>query len=227
MVSVILLAGGSGSRMKSQLPKQFLMLKGKPIVHYCLEIFTQINEVKEIVVVCNPAYEHFFKEINSSRPILFAQPGERRQDSVYNGLQKISSQAELVCIHDGVRPFISRQSISSVIKAASETGAAVVGVRLKFTIKEVGKNQMITNTPDRSLFWEIQTPQVMRPALLREGFHLAQKKQLTVTDDVSLVELLKHPVKIVESSYDNLKITTPHDLIFAESLLEKSCTTLN
>lgn len=217
-ISVILLAGGVGTRMQSKLPKQFLSLKNRPIAHYSLNVFLSMPEVVEIVVVCAPEYRSIF----THDKIIFALPGLRRQDSVFNGLEKISSQENLVCIHDSARPLIDLSLVQRVCRAAEEHGAAVCGVPIKHTIKEVDKLGFVQATPDRSRYWEIQTPQVIRAHLLRRGFDLARQTHLTVTDDAALVELLGKPVKLVEGSYLNIKITTSDDLHTAESLLNRS-----
>lgn len=218
-VVVILVAGGVGSRMKASIPKQFLTLKHKPVVKYSFDLFMTLPDVAEIVVVCAPDYRHLFEPHHNEVQLTFALPGERRQDSVNNGLQAIKSTASLVCVHDSARPCITIPLVKRVIEAARLHGASAAGMPVKFTIKEVNGQHFVANTPDRSFIWEIQTPQIIRKQWLQEGFAHALKHNLTVTDDVSLIELLKKPVKLVEGCYTNLKITTPEDLIFAEQLI--------
>ena len=219
--SVILVAGGTGTRMKASIPKQYLLLKNKPIALYSFELFCSMPEISEIIVVCDPAYEYVFQENPITKRIAFAEPGARRQDSVYDGLQMVSPDSPLICIHDSARPNIKRQTVINALDAADQCGAAVVGMPVKFTIKECSHDQFVHHTPDRSRFWEIQTPQVIRPSLLKEGFIEALRNNLTVTDDVSLVELIHHPVKMVEGSHGNIKITTPEDMIIAEQFLNE------
>ncbi len=214
--TVILLAGGIGSRMKSEMPKQFLPVGPKPIARHSYDLFVQHPLVDEIVVVCSEEYRHHFDPT-----VTFALPGARRQDSVFNGFSAIKSSPELVCIHDAARPFIDSEMISRAITAAEEHGATTVGMPVKHTLKQHDGQQQVTGTPDRSLFWEIQTPQVIKRELLAKGFEKAQREELTVTDDVSLVEQLDQPVKLVEGSYQNIKITTPNDLLLAELIYEK------
>jgi len=120
MLSVVLLAGGKGERMGSHLPKQFLSLQNKAIALYSLEVFMQLEEVEEIIVVCAPEYRHFFSHI----PVQFALPGEQRQDSVYNGLRKVNPQAEWICIHDAARPFITPKIVLSLFTEGKNVGAA-------------------------------------------------------------------------------------------------------
>jgi len=213
-VSVILLAGGVGSRMGSAIPKQFLPLGGKPIARHSFDVFHSLPEISEIVVVCDPQYQFIFE--NST----FASPGERRQDSVFNGLQAVSKDTEYICVHDSARPMINPEMVQRVIQAAEEHGAATVGMPIKFTVKESDGKGFVTNTPDRSRMWEVQTPQVIRHDLLIEGFHRVNRENLTVTDDVSVVELLGHPVKLVKGNYRNIKLTTLEDFTFLENQLQ-------
>lgn len=216
-ITVILLAGGKGSRMQMQIPKQYLPIKNKPIALYSFEVFLAMPEIHEIVVVCNKEYEHLFKA--KSKPIVFAEPGERRQDSVENGLRAVSLEAELVCIHDSARPFITPELVRRVLEAGTLYGAATVGLPARNTIKECNEFAFVKHTPDRTRMWEIQTPQVIRASLLREGFKQVHKNNLTVTDDVSIIEQMKYPVKLVDGDVRNVKITTQEDLLIAEQFL--------
>ncbi len=217
-ISVILLAGGKGSRMRSDTPKQFLLLGKKPIAQYSFDLFLQLDEVEEIVVVCDSSYQNLFK--SDVKPIVFAEPGERRQDSVYNGLKQAASHSKLICIHDSARPFIKKAFIQKAFLEADLWGASVVGVPVKYTVKLSDSAAFVKETLDRSKVWEMQTPQVIKKEWLEAGFAYAIQNQITVTDDVSLVELLHKPVKLVQGDYTNIKITTPDDLIFGEMILK-------
>lgn len=216
-MSVILLCGGQGTRMQSKLPKQFLKINEKMIALYSFDVFKQMPEVAEIVVVCEPDYQHYFSLNDLSIPLHFAPPGMRRQDSVYNGLQALRAKAPFTCVHDSARPFITPPIVRRVMHAAEEVGAASAGMPLKFTIKKHHGNHLVEETPDRSKYWEIQTPQIMRTDLLKKGFELIKQTNLEVTDDVSLVEALGLPVKLVAGCYTNFKITTPDDLELAKN----------
>lgn len=220
-VSVILLAGGVGSRMRTETPKQYLKLHDRPLILHSLELFLRMPEVTEVIIVSDPVYRPLFIEQPHPK-IHFALPGERRQDSLYQGFHLIDEKADLVCVHDAARPLITEALVRRVLKEGEAHGAATVGMPIKFTVKEVDPQRMVKNTPDRNFIWEIQTPQVIRPTLLKKGFELAIQKGLTVSDDVSLVELTGHPVKLVEGSYDNIKITTPGDILVAQSLQKNS-----
>ncbi len=218
-ITAILLAGGTGSRMNSETPKQFLSLNRIPVARYSFDVLAAVPEIKEIVVVCHPDYQHLFALSNSAIKLTFALPGKERQDSVYNGLMAASIQPDFICIHDSARPFINKNLVEDVINAAKTHGAATTATPIKFTIKEANDNGFVTRTPDRSLYWEVQTPQVIRSDLLQRGFVNAHHHHLSVTDDVSLVEHLGLPVQLVKGSYFNLKITTPEDLHIAEAFI--------
>uniref|UniRef100_A0A7I4B1W6 2-C-methyl-D-erythritol 4-phosphate cytidylyltransferase, chloroplastic n=1 Tax=Physcomitrium patens TaxID=3218 RepID=A0A7I4B1W6_PHYPA len=209
-VSVILLAGGKGTRMGANMPKHF-------------QTFAHMMEVLEIVVVCDPSYRDVFEEAakDVAVPVKFAMPGKERQDSVRSGLNEISNSAKLVCVHDSARPLVLVKDIRKVLNDAAVHGAAVLGVPVKATIKEAASDGFVTKTLDRKYLWEMQTPQVIEPELLRRGFELVEREHLEVTDDVSIVEHLKHMVFITEGSYTNLKVTTPDDLLVAERILHQ------
>lgn len=223
-VSVILLAGGKGKRMGANMPKQYLPLLGQPIALYSFYTFSRMVEVKEIVVVCDPSYSDIFEETKEkiNVDLKFSLPGKERQDSVYSGLQEVDFNSELVCIHDSARPLVLSKDVQKVLTDALRVGAAVLGVPAKATIKEANSESFVVRTLDRKTLWEMQTPQVIKPDLLKKGFELVNREGLEVTDDVSIVEHLKHPVYITEGSYTNIKVTTPDDLLIAERILNLS-----
>ncbi|CAA0810944.1 2-C-methyl-D-erythritol 4-phosphate cytidylyltransferase- chloroplastic [Striga hermonthica] len=220
-VSVILLAGGKGKRMGASMPKQYLPLLGQPIALYSFYTFSKMPEVKEIVVVCDPSYQDIFEDAkqNILVTLKFALPGKERQDSVYSGLEAVDPNSELVCIHDSARPLVLAGDIAKVLQDGSRIGAAVLGVPAKATIKEANTESFVVKTLDRKTLWEMQTPQVIKLGLLKKGFELVNREGLEVTDDVSIVEHLRHPVYITEGSYTNIKVTTPDDLLLAERIL--------
>ena len=212
-VSVILLAGGVGSRMKSSTPKQFLLLNGKPVALHSFDLFASFEMISEIIVVCDPLYRSLFPSNTN-----FALPGARRQDSLFNGMQKISTQCDLVCVHDAARPLLEHSDLQKLLAEAAKHRAAALAVPMKCTIKQADEQGFVTTTLDRTTLWEMQTPQVATPALLMEGFKIAQEKNLTVTDEAMLVELTGHPFKLVTGSHSNIKITTPEDWAVVETL---------
>lgn len=206
------------------MPKQYLPLNGQPIALYSFHTFARMEEVKEIVVVCDPSYRDMFTEAGKNdldAELKFALPGKERQFSVLNGLKEICKSVKLACIHDSARPLVLVKDIRKVISDAYNHGAAVLGVPVKATIKEAKNNGFVARTLDRRWLWEMQTPQVIEPSLLRRGFELVEQQNLEVTDDVSIVEYLKHPVFITEGSYTNIKVTTPDDMIIAERILNQ------
>ncbi|XP_076923695.1 2-C-methyl-D-erythritol 4-phosphate cytidylyltransferase, chloroplastic-like [Bidens hawaiensis] len=220
-VSVVLLAGGMGKRMGASMPKQYLPLLGQPIALYSFYTFSRMPEVKEIVVVCDPSYLDIFQDARDkiNVDLKFALPGKERQHSVYSGLQAIDLASQLVCIHDSARPLVTSTDVQKVLNDGLRVGASVLGVPAKATIKEGNSESFVVKTLDRKTLWEMQTPQVIKPELLKKGFELVNREGLEVTDDVSIVEHLKHPVYITHGSYTNIKVTTPDDLLLAERIL--------
>ncbi|KAK8916631.1 hypothetical protein KSP39_PZI023289 [Platanthera zijinensis] len=210
-----------GAGMHVDMPKQYLPLLGQPIALYSFYIFSELCEVKEIIVVCDPFYKDVFQDTCEKFlvDVKFALPGKERQDSVFSGLQEVDESSQLVCIHDSARPLVSPEDVKKVLKDGWLNGAAVLGVPVKATIKEANDNLFVVKTLDRKTLWEIQTPQVMKPDLLRAGFEFVNREDVEVTDDVSIVEHLKHPVYITEGSYTNIKVTTPDDLLLAERII--------
>ncbi|MBS0629662.1 MAG: 2-C-methyl-D-erythritol 4-phosphate cytidylyltransferase [Verrucomicrobia bacterium] len=215
MVSAILLSGGIGSRMGITTPKQYLPLAGKIIALHSYELLKQIDRIKEVIVVCDTEYKSHFKNGK------FAEPGERRQDSLFNGLQHVSEDSEFVLVHDAARPLIKKEDIEAVIDAGLKFNAACLATPVKMTIKQADHNCMVIQTLPRDTLFEIQTPQVLKKEFLIRGFEKAEKQNLTVSDDVSLAEILGLPVKLVMGSYENIKVTTPEDLLFAENVLSE------
>ena len=211
--------------MGAAIPKQYLELCGKPIATYSMAMFAGMPAVGEIVVVCEPEWKEVFENcyaaLQRKPPLKFARPGAERQDSVFNGLQEVRQGAVLVAVHDSARPLITAKDSTACFVDAMRVGAAVLGVPVKPTIKEVDGNNMVTKTLKRALLWEVQTPQVIRPALLRAGFEKVNTEGIEVTDDVSIVEALGEPVVITPGAYTNIKVTTPDDMSVAERFLEE------
>ncbi len=216
---MILAAGGIGSRMSASLPKQFIPLSGKPLALYSFELFCQMGQIDEIVVVCDPKFRSYFSD--ATKPVLFADPGKRRQDSILNGFRAASKKAEILCTHDSARPFVREKEILALLDKAVEMGAATLAAPVISTIKECDESGKVEKTLDRSRLWEIQTPQAMRRNLFERGFLHVEEQRLEITDDTSLAELLGAPVAIVSSPHRNFKVTTPTDLTIAQTLCER------
>ena len=220
-VTLVLLAGGVGKRMGANMPKQYLPLLDVPIAVYSLRKFATMEEVGEIVVVCNEDYDEVFTKEKIEKPISIARPGAERQDSVFNGISKARKEAKLLAIHDSARPLTDLDDARRCFEDGAKHGAAVLAVKCKATIKQANEDGSIDKTLDRNLLWEMQTPQVIEPNLLKEGFQFVKENGLEVTDDVSVVEHLGKRVQITEGSYYNIKVTTPEDMFIAERLLNE------
>jgi 2-C-methyl-D-erythritol 4-phosphate cytidylyltransferase len=221
--NAIVLAAGLGLRFKSEVPKPLVEINSKAIIIYSLEILNNHPLVRGIIVTVNAKNsEGIISEIKRYRinkAIWIIKGGIRRQDSVYNALKATSPKADLVLIHDAARPFIDARLVSRLITQASKTGSAIVGVPVKATIKRVKSRCIVEETLNRDNLWEIQTPQVFRRDLI---FRAYQKfRDLDATDDSMLIEKLGSRVSVVKGSYNNIKITTPEDLILAEGIAKE------
>jgi len=210
--------------MNKNLNKVFLPLLNKPMIYYTLEVFQNCNEIDEIIIVTQKSDFNKINKIknqyNLTKIKKIVEGGKERQDSVYNGLISIkhAKNDDIIMVHNGSNPFVSENEIIDCIDVAKQYGAAALGFPLKDTIKKV-KNDFVENTVDRSNVYQIQTPQAVKYYLFVKSFNNAKKKNLKVTDDVSLVEALGRKVRIVPCSYENIKITTPDDFSIAEGIL--------
>lgn len=225
MNGVIIVAAGTGSRMKKDINKQFIKLDNKEIIAYTIDKFYINNEIDDIVVVIKKDEEDYFKENilekYNFKNIKIAYGGEERQDSVYNGIQKLDKNCEVVLVHDGARPFVTEEIINNSIQEAKKHNAVVVGVKVKDTIKVVGEEGSIVDTPNRKYLWSVQTPQVFKYDIITKAYENAYNENYYGTDDAMLVEKIGYDVKMIEGSYDNIKITTQEDLNFGEQILRK------
>ena len=225
MNGVVIVAAGTGSRMKRDINKQFIKLDGKEIIAYTIEKFYKSEDIDDIVIVIKENEEKYFIEniINKYGfdNIKLAYGGKERQDSVYNGIKKLNRNCEIVLIHDGARPFVNEDIIKNSIEEAKENNAVVVGVPVKDTIKVVDSDGNIVDTPNRSLLWSVQTPQSFKYEIITKAYEYAYSNDYYGTDDAMLVEHIGYNVKMIEGSYDNIKITTEEDLQLAEFIIAR------
>lgn len=221
--SAVVVAAGTGKRFNSEIPKQFLKLKGKIILAYSIEKLDESDLVDEIIVVVPKKFINYCqKNIVSNYEIKkmshIISGGPTRQASVQNGLLKVNKKCNLILVHDGVRPLIELKEIESVIKSAQKTKAAILAVPVKETLKAVNKH-MIVKTEERRKFYLAQTPQVFEKNILLKAFEKAKKDRFVGTDCSSVVERLGVKVRIIEGSEKNIKITTKEDFKLAEKIL--------
>ena len=220
----IIAAAGAGARMASDRPKQFLLLAGTPILFNKIKVFEECDSVHEVIVVLPAEESAGFLSLAGKfgvRKVARVVPGgATRADSVKRGLMAIrSATAEIVVVHDGVRPFVTVEEIERTIAAAQTDGAAILVAPVTDTIKQVN-DQRIVQTFERGGLRRALTPQCFRYDVLRQAYQAADVTDPTVTDESVLVEMLGIPVRIVEGSARNIKITTVEDLVIAEAILK-------
>lgn len=219
----LITAGGKGRRMQSAVPKQFLRLAGKPLLAHTVEVFEGCPLVDGIFIIAPQEemarVEREIVEAFHFRKVLkVVRGGQRRQQSVWNGLRAIKSDCALVVVHDGVRPLISPALVESSIEEARRTGAAIVAVPARDTVKRLVPGKRLQTLP-RAEIWLAQTPQSFQYPLLYQAHQRAAQENFEGTDDASLVERLGREVRLISGDPHNLKITTPDDLVLAEALL--------
>ncbi|MBP2628308.1 MAG: 2-C-methyl-D-erythritol 4-phosphate cytidylyltransferase [Firmicutes bacterium] len=224
MVTAIVLAAGQGKRMNSSLNKVFMLLADQPILLHSVLTFSACPEVDNLVVVAAHDevihVENMLNSLTGIKPWQVVLGGSERQYSIANALKILSQTTDIVLVHDGARPLVNTQCINNVIQAATVHQAAVVAVPVKDTIKTVNDSGTVTGTPERHTLWSIQTPQGFNANILRQAYEQAAQDGYLGTDDASLVERIGARVKIVDGSYENIKVTTPEDLIIAEALMK-------
>ncbi len=224
-VGVVIPAGGTGKRFRSRLPKQFLRLGNLSILRRTVGVFESLPSVREIVVVAPAGYlrrtSALFPRSVHHKVSAVVKGGKTRQASVWSGVRALQSDPEIVLVHDAVRPLVARTHVKEVIRQADRYGAAVLGVRVKDTIKVEGRGGVYAQTLDRQKLWAVQTPQGFRHGLLVEAHRKANRDKFVGTDEASLLERLRVPVRIVEGDYRNFKITTAEDLRMARALLRR------
>jgi 2-C-methyl-D-erythritol 4-phosphate cytidylyltransferase len=222
MNAAILVAAGKGVRMGAD--KLWLEIAGRPVIAHTWKNFNDAKCVDEIILVVRDGMQNQFSELarkfHFQKTFHIVTGGAERQDSVWNGLEALSSKTEIVAIQDAARPCTTEALIAATIKAARETGAAVAAQQITDTIKESADGKTISHTHDRSKLWSVQTPQTFRVEIIRRAISTAREKNLIFTDDTAACELIGQPVQLVPSTTPNPKVTVPGDLPFIETLLK-------
>ena len=225
--TAIVLAAGQGKRMGSDVHKQYLLLRDKPVIYYALKAFED-SRIDDIVLVVGAGEETFcrneildrygFRKIKA-----IVEGGRERYHSVENGIQAICWSCDYILIHDGARPFVEEAILTRVYETVQKTKACVAAMPVKDTIKIADEEGCVQSTPDRSFIWMVQTPQVFERSLITRAYsELMRQSYIKVTDDATVVEqVLGTKIKLVEGSYENIKITTPEDMEIARIFLEK------
>ena len=223
MTSAIIVAAGRGTRMGPNIDKLFLEVAGAPVVAHTWERFDEAECIDEIILVIRDGLKGAFEELASTldllKPYRFVAGGKERQDSVWNGLQAISQTADIVAVQDAARPCTSADLIEATVDAARDMGAAVAAQPVTDTIKQSDDGRTIARHLDRSRLWAVQTPQTFRVGVIRRALSAIREKGMLVTDDTAACEFIGQPVRLVEGTKPNPKVTVPADLPYIELLL--------
>jgi 2-C-methyl-D-erythritol 4-phosphate cytidylyltransferase len=221
--TAIIVAAGKGTRMGPEVDKLFLDLAGQPVIAHTWQRFDSASCIDDIVLVVRAEMQGDFAELAAKlslrKAFQFVAGGKERQDSVWNGLEALSKNCELVAIQDGARPCTPISLIEQTLNAARETGAAVAAQRVTDTIKESSDGKIISGHLNRDRLWAVQTPQTFRVEVIRRAVRAVRERGLLVTDDTAACDLIGHPVRLVESPSPNPKITVPADFLYVERLL--------
>ncbi len=223
-VTAVVPSAGSSRRMGPNSDKLFLSLKGRPLLAWTLGALSRPKFVDEIVLIvkkdAQKSAKKLVRDFGFDKVVRIIPGGKQRCDSVKNGLKAVSKDTDIVLIHDGARPFLKEKPIKDAIDAAKRFGAACLGVPVKPTIKKVTESSFIKETLKRDQVWEIQTPQAFKTDIITRAYKNLDDHREGATDDAYLVEKLGVRVKLVKGSYENIKITTPEDLIIAKAILD-------
>ncbi|HEY9510503.1 MAG TPA: 2-C-methyl-D-erythritol 4-phosphate cytidylyltransferase [Verrucomicrobiae bacterium] len=226
ITSAIIVAAGKGTRMGPNVDKIFLEIAGQPVIAHTWHQFDRADCIDEIILVVRDGMQSAFEELaNAFRPqkaYRLVAGGAERQDSVWNGVQAVSSATEIIAIQDGARPCTSQALIQATIAAARETGAAVAAQSVTDTIKESADGKTVARTLDRSRLWAVQTPQTFQLRIIQHALEEVRRRGLHVTDDTAACDVIGQPVQLVSRTQPNPKVTRPEDLPFIELLLKQS-----
>lgn len=225
-VHAVIPAAGLGSRLGGAVPKQFLQLEEKPILVHTIQRFESSSDVDEISLAVPEdsiaETEQLVTRYRLHKVSKIVAGGEKRQDSVHNIVKRLDFQAnDIILVHDGVRPFIRPEKISELVQVCRDNDSAVLAVQPKDTVRRSNGGGFFDQTLDRSALWLIQTPQAFKATILLKAFEKASKERFYSTDEAALVERLGLKIKIVEGSYDNIKITTKEDLELGTLILQR------
>ena len=224
-VSAIIVAAGQSRRMGGDTSKQFILIDGVPVIVRTLKAFEIAERIREVVIAARqediPQMYALIQDYEITKVKQIITGGETRQESVFHAIAQVDEQADFLAIHDGARPLIRPQEIDLAVSAAMEHGAAALGVPVKDTVKRVDADGKIVDTPDRSMLWAVQTPQVFSRALYLRAAEQAGEDAAQLTDDCQLIEAINCKVYMTEGDYTNIKITTPEDIAIAEILLAR------
>lgn len=223
--TAVIVAAGKGKRMGTEISKQFLPLGGKEILAHTVQKFEKAEKIRDIILVTGADslqdVQEMAQEYGWEKIVSIVAGGKERQDSVWNGLQQVAADTEIILIHDGVRPFVTEDILNISIETALEMGGCVAGVPAKDTIKVCDGENIAIATPDRNVLWQIQTPQTFQKERIVKAYEQAKEDGFVGTDDASFAEHCGYPVKVIMGSYRNIKITTKEDLIIGEAFLKE------
>lgn len=232
--TAIVLAAGAGKRMQSAVAKQYMLLDGKPIIWYALNAFEKSEQIQQVILVVGAGEIPFCREeiverFGFTKVKEIVEGGAERYLSVWEGLKCLKpEEGNFVFVHDGARPFVTEAIIRDAYEAVREYGACVVGMPVKDTIKVVDEEDFAVQTPNRKTLWAVQTPQVFEELLIYKSYEEVvqnmeelKAKGIEITDDAMVVETVSNrKVKLIKGSYENIKITTPEDILVAQSFLK-------
>lgn len=225
----IILAAGSSTRMGEGSTKQFIELDGIPVVARTLMVFERASAIDEIIIVSKDdeleLYSSFPEKYNLKKPLKVIAGGETRQISARFGSDCVSDKCKYVCIHDAARCLVTEELVDRACHAAYKYGNAALAIKATDTVKIIEKNHFIESTPERKFAYLAQTPQVFKLNAYRAAAYIARDEEFEATDDCMLLEHIEIPVKLVDGSRENIKITEPCDIIFARAILQsrKEC----
>jgi 2-C-methyl-D-erythritol 4-phosphate cytidylyltransferase len=225
-IVALIAAAGKGRRMNSRISKPFIPISGKPILAYTIDKFEKCKSIDKIYLIVSPeekeiCHKNILLRYNFSKVQELIDGGDTRQDSIYNGLKELDKDTDIVVIHDGARPLIEETIIQDSIEKAQKYGAAITAIPIKDTVKKSKNNFYINKTLNREEIWRAQTPQTFKYDIILTAYHQAYKDKYLATDDAAIVERYGHKVKLIIGPEENIKITTPFDLIMAEVFLKK------